>query len=198
MVLDAERFKATVSQPPPGKDFEFLESDPNNPMGELKSILQYIQDNQDDEFYHVTCHVDPRLKTKIQNGDFIELETLIPKNRGQQLREDNRLQQFVMKNGHTYWAPPEKDSKISGIRKWEQAFRVYAAVYCQAHPSKSVEIWQYVHTINSAAVSFAWENVYYYDVTFRQLISEKPRYTHNYGMQLCATHYQSYHNKTTV
>ena len=90
------------------------------------------------------------------------------------MKEEERLQQYVTKAGFTYWAPPERENKITNIRKWEQAFRVFAAIYCQANPARSVEIFQYVHTITSAAVSFAWENVYYYDVTFRQMMSDRP------------------------
>ena len=32
-------------------------------------------------FFHVTCHVEPALKSKIQNGEFIELEKLLPRNK---------------------------------------------------------------------------------------------------------------------
>ena len=140
----------------------------------IEQLLQFVCDNQDDEFYHVTCHVDSRLKQRIQKGEYVELETLIPKAHGQLLKDDERLQQYVTKGGYTYWAPPERETKISNIRKWEQAFRVFAAIYCQANLTRSVEIWQYVHTINSAAVSFDWENVYYYDITFRQMMAERP------------------------
>ena len=169
LILDAEKFKASVSAPPQGMVFNN-----NSDSQKLDQILDYIKQNQDEEFYHITSHVDAKLKQRIQKGEFIELEILIPKNRGQLLREDQRLQQFVMKNGATYWAPPEKEFKISNLKKWEQAFRVYAAIYCQSNPHKAVEIWQYIHTINAAAGSFAWENVYYYDVTFRQMIADKP------------------------
>ena len=167
-ILDAEKFKATVSAPNQGKDIFLTDNE------KLNQILDYIKQNQDDEFYHVTCHVDARLKQRIQNGEYIELETLIPKHRGQMMKEDQRLQQYVSKNGSTYWAPPERESRINGIKKWEQAFRVYAAIYCEKNPTRAVEIWQYIHTINSAAVSFAWENIYYYDITFRQMMAEKP------------------------
>ena len=42
---------------------------------------------------------------------------------------------------------------------------------------QAAEIWQYVHTINLTAGSFAWENVYYYDITFRQMMAEKPQHS---------------------
>ena len=75
----------------------------------------------------------------------------------------------------TFLAPAqERDQKINGIRKWEQAFRVYAVVYCATNPGRSGEIWQYIYTINSAASSYQWDNVAFYDHTFRQMMSERP------------------------
>ena len=56
----------------------------------------------------------------------------------------------------------------------KQAFRVYAAIYCAANPTRSGEIWQYIYTINTAASTYQWDNVQYYDTVFRQMMSEKP------------------------
>ena len=67
----------------------------------------------------------------------------------------------------------DKNSKISGICRWEQAFRVYAAIYSKANLRRASEIWQYVYIINLAASSYAWENVAFYDYTFWQLMSIK-------------------------
>ena len=39
----------------------------------------------DDDFFHVTCHVDPQLKERIEAGQFIELEKLLPKDHGSNL-----------------------------------------------------------------------------------------------------------------
>ena len=60
----------------------------------------------------------------------------------------------------------DREGKISGLRKWEQAFRVYAAIYSKANPCRAAEIWQYLHVINTAAASYTWDNVAYYDYTF--------------------------------
>ena len=81
----------------------------------------------------------------------------------------------MSKEGQTFLAPAQdRDPKINGIRRWDQAFRVYAAIYSKANPHRSAEIWQYVHTINSAAANYVWENVAYYDFTFRQMMSQNP------------------------
>ena len=46
-------------------------------------------------------------------------------------------------------------------------------IYTEANPERSGEIWQYMHTINVAASSFHWDNVFIYNLTFRQLMSFK-------------------------
>ena len=68
----------------------------------------------------------------------------------------------------------DREQKINNIRHWEQAFRIYAAIYCNANPTRAGEIWQYIYIINSAAATYQWDNIAYYNVTFRQLMSEKP------------------------
>ena len=160
LILNAERFKAMVEQLKGNFDFS-----------ELK---HWMSMNEDDEFFHITCHVDDQLKLKIEQGAYVDLAKLLPKTRFQTASEEQHMH-FVNKNGETYWVPAESDQKISGVRRWEQAFRVYAAIYCNKHPLRSSEIWQYVYVINTAAVSYNWENVAYYDYTFRHLMEKNTK-----------------------
>ena len=159
IILDAERFKEKIN-PPPGKDAV-------RPAGLGAEGLDV-----DDQFFHVTCHVDQGLKQKIEKGEFIDLEKLLPKNRN--LRTENKLD-LVYHDGQSFFVLAQNDSKIAGICKWEQAFCIYAAVYSQTNPTRSAEIWQYVHIINTAAGAYVWENVANYDYTFRQLRSTYPQ-----------------------
>ena len=129
----------------------------------------------DDDFFHLTCFIEPSLIHKIEKGEFVELEKLLPKDRmgGSFSRSDDRLE-WVQRDGGTYLVPANKDQKINGIRRWEQAFRAYATIYCGANPHRSKEIWQYISVINTAAASFTWDNVYNYDITFRHLMAFNP------------------------
>lgn len=43
--------------------------------------------------------------------------------------------ELVDRGGETYIMPIEQDTKITNVRKWEQAFRVYADIYSQANPT---------------------------------------------------------------
>ena len=87
---------------------------------------------------------------------------------------DEQCMQLVTKGGLSYWVPADRDCKITNVCKWEQAFRIYVAIYCKAKPHRASEIWQYIYVINSVATAYSWENVAYYDFTFRQLMAETP------------------------
>ena len=54
----------------------------------LSHFIDVLKDNQDDEFFHLTCHVDAAIRQKIIDGHFIELERLLPKARSQIMDED--------------------------------------------------------------------------------------------------------------
>ena len=128
----------------------------------------------DDDFFHLTCHIEPALIHKIEQGEFIELERLLPKDKFQK-GDENHLE-WIQKDGGTFLVPANnKDNKINSFRKWEQAFRAYATIYCGANPQRSKEIWQYITVINTASSSYLWENVYNYDITFRHLMAFNPQ-----------------------
>ena len=106
---------------------------------------------------------------------FVELEKLLIKDRPSGIGGSDSRMGIYQRDGLTYFAPAvDKDNKITNIRKWEQAFRVYAAIYSKANPHRSSEIWQYVYVINTAASAYQWHNVSEYDYTFRQLMSTYP------------------------
>ena len=156
-ILQAERYKASLQIPQQGK--------------EISLLARYMDD--DDDFFHLTCHIDSTTREKIKRGEFVELVKLLIKPEHQKFGNEGRMQ-LVYRNGESFFVPHENNYKIDGIRKWEQAFRNYAAIYCEANPSRSVEILQYIDVINSAAPTFCWENVAKYDFIFRHLQAKKP------------------------
>ena len=115
IILDAEHYKVDLIQPK-GKDKEEVGI-------------------SDDEFFHLTCHIDPQLKAKIKKGEFVELEKLLPNDRLEKNSEGHM--ELVNHDGCSYFIPYQCDAKISNVRKWEQAFRIYAAIYSNANPSRS-------------------------------------------------------------
>ena len=162
IVLEAENFCSNVEPPLQGKQPIF-------------NLLTGIDDREDDEYFHLTCHIDKSLKSKIENGEYVNLEHLLPKRKFFKGGSDDSRLEWITRDGMTFLAPvQDRDQKISGIRKWDQAFRIYAAIYCNANPGRAGEVWQYIHLINTAATSYQWDNVAYYDNTFRQMMGECP------------------------
>ena len=137
-------------------------------------VERYEGDASDDAFFHITCHVDPKLRRMIERGEFVELDKLLPKNRFRKKQYDGKFR-WIMKGSDAFLSPVENESGISGIRKWEQAFRVYATIYSKANPHRSAEIWQYIHVINVASATYIWDNVAEYDFAFRQLMHCNPK-----------------------
>ena len=44
----------------------------------------------------------------------------------------------------------------------------------QKKPGRAREVWQYILVINMASLNFSWDNVYNYDIIFRQLMEFNP------------------------
>ena len=129
LLLEGERFKAAIE----------------GPQGNKVPIVNVVERNydlqDDDEFFHLAYHVDVTLKAKIERGEFVDLERLLP--RKNNFGEDQRCLEWVKKDRLMFLAPAQdsRDQKITNIRKWDQAFRVYAAIYCNANPGRTGEIY---------------------------------------------------------
>ena len=106
-VIEAEKFRADIAMPPAGNDYDQLNrqvenllvcSDPpqsdnivqmnmQNPqqsvfgVTEQPGLLSIGSGLSDDDFFHLTCHIEPSLIHKIEKGEFVELEKLLPKDR---------------------------------------------------------------------------------------------------------------------
>ena len=79
MILDAKKFKASVAQLK-GNDLELCPSALDNNV-EINQLIKTLLDNTDDDFFHLTCHVDQAIKQKIELGQFMDLDHLLPKSR---------------------------------------------------------------------------------------------------------------------
>ena len=204
-IIEAEKFRANIATPPTGNmtglneqvanmmvncQSQDLFLGMNNPavlnnFEQGPHLTQNVSNQpipniragvSDDNFFHLTCHIEPSLIHKIERGEFVELEKLLPRERSSFSKggaDENRLE-WVQRDGNTYLVSAGKDTKITGIRRWEQAFRAYATIYCAVNPQRSKEIWQYIAVINTAASAYIWDNVYNYDITFRHLMAFNP------------------------
>ena len=98
-VIQAEQYKVVIRKPEGGFDIicnpnmNMAISNVNNSQtlvvaGNVVDTIQYLPPNQmsphaeDDEFFHLTCHIDNVMRNKIERGDYVELEKLLPKGKG--------------------------------------------------------------------------------------------------------------------
>ena len=204
VILQAEKFRADIERPP-GMILNLHDHGNNSEEalnfispGNFKEVEDVNKPNQlhgitnpgpqrtiigegglsDDDFFHLTCHIDNALKGKIEKGEYVDLDKLLPKERnsldGNPTYTNETKLEWVRSEGSTYLVPAKKNSRINCFRRWEQAFRVYATVYCTANPIRAREIWQYISVINTVSMAYNWDNVYNYDITFRQLMEFNP------------------------
>ena len=190
LLIETEKFRAKVEAPKGINsyndmimpyDYQKLKERFVKPEGlaRLDSKILFLRNfNQDDEFLHVTSQIEPSLRVKIERGEFVELERLLPQDRSSGSRGDDlnrQLFQLITQGTNSYLEQPTpKTGKINSIIKWDQAFRVFAAIYTNANPERASEIGQYVYVIHTAAVANPWDNVYYYDINFCELMASKP------------------------
>ena len=65
----------------------------------------------------------------------MELEKLLPKAKGAVYGSNEPRTELIFHEERPVIVPHvDKSRLITGVRKWEQAFRVYAAIYSQANP----------------------------------------------------------------
>lgn len=131
----------------------------------------------DHAHYMLSAHVDPATTIKVERGEYVQVERLLP--RGE--RDDNRMD-LVNKDGRSYFVPASDRNipSINNFRQWERAFRIYAGIYSRANPHRSSEIFQYINNIQAAANVYIWENVATYDRVFRRLMHDFPQ--RNWGL----------------
>ena len=75
--MNAERFKKVVTAPKGTCKDTHLTN--NQQRLTLQYVKELIDSESDDEFFHLTCHVEPQRRQKIERGEFVELENLLPK-----------------------------------------------------------------------------------------------------------------------
>ena len=105
-LIEAEKFKARIE--PPGNQFNEF----GNRLEQSRESLNMLNIGSgvsDDDFFHLTCHIDPNLIHKIEKGEFIELEKLLLKDKiGKS--DENRLE-WVQRDEGTYLVPAQRDNK---------------------------------------------------------------------------------------
>ena len=155
------------------------------PSREIDISQQFVHSMMVDETYSlVTMHIDDATYKKIINHEYVDFAKLIAKDR---VMDEDRGVELVpmLKGGKTVFAPThDRDSTaITNYARWEQAFRVYSAIFSREFPTRAHELIQYNHIIHTAALTYVWSNVYAYDRDFRIHLSIYPDRTWGIIMQ---------------
>ena len=85
----------------------------------------------------------PRTQRKNPKGEFVDLDKLLPRDRIAALHgysDDSRME-WVQRDGSMYLVPAKKDTWINNFRRWEQAFRLYASIYCEPGRYGNISQW---------------------------------------------------------
>ena len=170
VIIESERFKAGLIAP---KGNEINLQLPMRVDSQIELMRKF---DNDDDFFLVSCHIDPLVKQKVERGEFVDLEKLLPKNKaagGFSMNDDSRIR-LCQEEGETFLAPVKSAPKINSIKKWDSAFRIYTTIFAGTNPERGTELLQYAHIIHTAAANYPWENVAFYDFTFRHRMASKP------------------------
>ena len=95
-IIEAEKYKALIADPAGEKMIQTSNVKSGHPR-------QVVGDGlSDNDFFHLTCHIDSSLIEKIGKGEFVELDKLLPKDKRKRT-EDNRLE-WIESDGGTFLA----------------------------------------------------------------------------------------------
>ena len=132
-----------------------------------------ISSLMDEDYQLVASHVDEQTRQKIVQGEYVDFVKLIRKDRCTEEEEQKMI--MVNKGGLSYWVPmTDRSQSISSYYKWDMAFCVFLDIYMNHHPNRTSELIQYGHIINTASMTYAWENVYLHDREFRRHMEKHP------------------------
>lgn len=143
------------------------------PTGELNRQLETLL--IDMNRFHLTSHVDRKLRDLILSGDFmVDFRKLIPQSRSRS-KIDPRLN-MIYKDGMPSFIPADKDAykDITGYTQWEVAFKVFMGIFVKKWPERANKLLEYSHVIHTASLTYPWESVFNYDIAMREIMTDCP------------------------
>lgn len=176
VVKEAENAKTTLLKPPGEPHLDSINETNTAAMDDDKISRAFKIDQKHDR---ITARVNRELIARIGLGQYINLQRLLPKNRVDP-NDDHDKFRMVTKDSYSYFVDDKEMSNkedglpVNSIARWDQAFRVYSAIYLKANPSKVAELADYTQSIHKYAATYPWQRVYNYDILFRQLVEKDP------------------------
>ncbi|CAG2231803.1 unnamed protein product [Mytilus edulis] len=116
-------------------------------------------------FDPISSHIPVKIKEKIWNGEFIDLNVLLKSTRDL-VNEQNLEGELVVKGG-VLSLVNQKKSPIKSIYVWTSAFMIYGSVMLEKWPNKGLEFFKYMQTVRMAASRGYSGGWVHYDEQFR-------------------------------
>ena len=116
---------------------------------------------------NLALNVSQDIRNKIVNGQYVDLAKLLGNS------NEPQKQTIVMVNGELQ-TTDKASKKINNIQQWTDAFIIYASIYLQAHPTKSLDLLKYMSDIRLAAARSSSLGFREYDQQFRLKLSNNP------------------------
>ena len=126
----------------------------------------------DESYMLVAAHIDDTTVSRIEQGKYVDFAKLLA--RDKLMEEAGPEYKLIIKGGNSIYVPASEGTTISSFNRWEQAFRVFSDIYTRVNPKRAAELIQYNHVIHSISLTYAWHNVYAYDVDFRIHMGKHP------------------------
>ena len=111
-IVETEKFRAAIEKPP-GMSCLVDHFDSGNEIQRKGNMMVDIDGDRkligsgsglsDDDFFHLTCHIDHNIKKNIENGEFVDLDKLLPKDNNSRMVVSNETKlEWVQSEGSTY------------------------------------------------------------------------------------------------
>ncbi|XP_052076053.1 uncharacterized protein LOC127714117 [Mytilus californianus] len=123
-------------------------------------------------FDPISSHIPVKIKEKIWNGEFIDLNILLKSTRDL-VNEQNLEGELVVKGG-VLSLVNQKRSPIKSIHVWTSAFMIYGSVMLEKWPNKGLEFFKYMQTVRMAASRGYSGGWVHYDEQFRLRKASSP------------------------
>lgn len=180
-VQQAEAQKANLIRPPPGELDSIIHTGQRKELLSQK-VSKHVEvgtgsqnSDSDDDDFQIGYYLDDVVKLKIKQGKFVDLAKLIPKDRTTIPHDDeNDNFKVITREGYLFFVQKEKEQLEINSFRWRSAFKEYAGLYLMENPHRAAEVHQYISEIESASLTYLWENVYGYDIMFRHRMEKKP------------------------
>ena len=115
------------------------------------------------------AHIPKRIKEKIWANEYIDLSALLPTNVDNDLWSVTFAPNTVTLQNQQNVPKPKS---ILSFYEWNEAFRIYMAIYIQIFPEDAPHMLKYMSTIKNIYEMKGNESFRYYDETFRLLRKE--------------------------